>query len=127
VIGRTDLIDHVLDRGGWNFMPVTACAAATASLKDPQLIVDRRRINSSIRQQTFQWLDSKGYSYIPSQANFFLLDARRPGKDLRDAMAKENVMIGRSWPLMPTHARVTVGTAEEMAKFQAALQKVMKA
>jgi histidinol-phosphate aminotransferase len=126
VIGRPDLIDKVLDRGGWNFMPVTACAAATVSLKDSQLVVERRHINSTIRQGTFQWLESKGYSYIPSQANFFLLDAKRPGKELRDAMAKENVMIGRSWPIMPTHVRVTVGTQEEMEKFQAGLQKVMK-
>jgi histidinol-phosphate/aromatic aminotransferase/cobyric acid decarboxylase-like protein len=107
-------------------MPVTACAAATVSLKDSQLVVERRHINSTIRQGTFQWLESKGYSYIPSQANFFLLDAKRPGKELRDAMAKENVMIGRSWPIMPTHVRVTVGTQEEMEKFQAGLQKVMK-
>jgi len=42
-------------------------------------------------------------------------------------MAKENVLIGRVWPVMPACVRVTVGTQEEMAKFQAALQKVMKA
>jgi len=41
-------------------------------------------------------------------------------------MAKENVMIGRTWPIMPTWVRVTVGTQAEMEKFQAAFQKVMK-
>jgi len=126
VIGRPDLLDKVMERGGWNFMPVTACAAATASLKDPQLVPERRRINASIRQQTFQWLDRNGYSYIPSESNCFLLDTKRPGKDVRDAMAKENVLIGRVWPLMPAHVRITVGTQQEMEKFQVAFQKVMK-
>ncbi|HXX71325.1 MAG TPA: aminotransferase class I/II-fold pyridoxal phosphate-dependent enzyme, partial [Candidatus Acidoferrum sp.] len=106
-------------------MPITACAAATASLKDPQLVPERRRINATIRQKTFEWLDRNGYSYIPSEANFFLLDTKRPGKEVRDAMAKENVMIGRVWPSMPNHVRVTVGTQEDMEHFQAAFQKVM--
>jgi histidinol-phosphate aminotransferase len=126
VIARPELADKVMEHGGLNFMPVTAVVAATASLKDPQLISERRRINASIRQQTFQWLDRNGYSYIPSESNCFLLDTKRPGKDVRDAMAKENVLIGRVWPLMPTCVRITVGTQEEMEKFQAALQKVMK-
>jgi histidinol-phosphate/aromatic aminotransferase/cobyric acid decarboxylase-like protein len=30
------------------------------------------------------------------------------------------------WPVMPNHVRITVGTQEEMLKFQAAFQKVMK-
>ena len=126
VIARPDLADKVLERGGYNFMPVTAVVAATASLKDPQLVPERRRINAGIRQRTFDWLDRNGYAYIPSQSNCFLLDTKRPGKDVREAMAKENVLIGRTWPLMPTHVRITVGTQEEMEKFQAAFQKVMK-
>jgi histidinol-phosphate aminotransferase len=54
-----------------------------------------------------------------------MLDTKRPGKEVREAMAKENVLIGRIWPLMPTYVRVTVGTLPEMEKFQAAFLKVM--
>jgi histidinol-phosphate aminotransferase len=107
-------------------MPVTAVVAATASLKDAQLVPERRRINAGIRQQTFQWLERNGYTYIPSESNCFLLDTKRPGQEVRDAMAKENVLIGRVWPVMPTWVRITVGTQEEMDKFQSAFQKVMK-
>jgi len=126
IVARPDLTEKVMARGGWNFMPITACAAATASLKDPQLVPERRRINATIRQKTFEWLDRNGYSYVPSEANFFLLDTKRPGKEVRDAMAKENVMIGRVWPVMSNHVRVTVGTQEDMERFQAAFQEVMK-
>jgi histidinol-phosphate aminotransferase len=127
IVARPDLSDKVLERGGWNFMPITAVAAATASLKDPQLVPERRRINATIRQQTFQWFDRNGFSYIPSESNCFLLDTKRPGQQVRDAMAKENVLIGRVWPIMPTYVRITVGTQEEMERFQTAFLKVMKA
>ena len=126
IVGRPELVDKVMERGGWNFMPVTAVAAATASLKDRQLVAERRRINASIRQQTFQWFERNGYTYIPSEANHFMVDTKRPGQEVRDAVAKENVMIGRVWPVMPTWVRITVGTQDEMAKFQVAFQKVMK-
>jgi histidinol-phosphate aminotransferase len=124
-IARPDLLDKITDRSGWNFMPVTAVAAASASLKDPGLLPERKRINASVRQETFQWLDSNGYSYIASESNCFLLDTKRPGKEVIDAMAKQNVFIGRIWPIMPTCVRITVGTHDEMALFQTAYQKVM--
>jgi histidinol-phosphate aminotransferase len=126
VVARPDLLEKVMERGGWNFMPITACAAAVASLKDPQLVGERRRANAAVRQKTFEWLDRNGYSYIRSESNCFMLDARHPGQQVRDAVAKENVMIGRVWPVMPNHVRITVGTQEEMERFQAAWQKVMK-
>jgi histidinol-phosphate aminotransferase len=125
VIARPELAEKVMQRG-LNFMPVTAAVAATASLKDPSVVMERRRINAGIRQQTFDWLARNGYSYIPSESNCFVVDTKRPGQQVRDAMAKENVMIGRVWPIMPTYVRITVGTQDEMERFQTAWQKVMK-
>ena len=123
-IARPDLLER-LDNFGGNFMPITAVVAAIASLKDPQLIAERKRINASARSETFQWLDRNGYTYIPSESNCFLVDTKRPAKMVIEAMAQQNVMIGRVWPVMPTWTRITVGTQEEMARFQAAFKKVM--
>ena len=125
-IARPDLLEKVHNYGGFNFMPVTAVAAASASLNDPALVAERKRLNQQVRTATFAWLERNGYSYIPSQANFFLLDVKRPPKEVIAAMAKEKVVIGRVWPAMPTYTRITVGTSEEMTQFQQALKKVMK-
>lgn len=125
-IARPDLLDRILERGGWNFMPVTAVVAASASLKDAQVVSERRGINANIRQQTFDWLEHNGYTYIPSESNCFMIDVKKPGRQIQQAMAKENVFIGRTWPIMPNWVRITVGTQDEMEKFQAAFQKVMK-
>jgi len=125
-VARPDLLEKIMDRAGWNFMPITALVAASASLKDPQLVPERKRINTAVRQETFLWLDRNGYSYIPSESNCFLLDTKRPGRQVIDAMAQQNVFIGRIWPIMPTCVRITVGTHDEMQRFQAALQRVMQ-
>ncbi len=125
-IARPDLLEKVMHSAGWNFMPITAVVGASASLKDPGLIPERKRINTAVRQQTFQWLDHNGYTYIPSESNCFLLNTKRPGKEVIDAMAQQKVFIGRIWPIMPTWVRITVGTQEEMSQFQGALQKAMR-
>jgi histidinol-phosphate aminotransferase len=125
VFGRPDLLEKIEDYGGWNFMPITALVAASASLKDAQLVPERKRINAGIRGDVFAWLDRNGYSYVPSQSNCFMLDTKRPAKAAIDAMAKQNVFIGRIWPVWPSYARITIGTAPEMEQFQAAWQKAM--
>src|SRR5258708_195416 len=124
-IARPELLERVSAYGGLTFMPITAVVAATSSLKDYQLVPERKRMNASVRQETFQWLDHNGYFYIPSQANHFMIDTKRHGKEVREAMKKYNVFIGRSWPVWPTYVRVTVGTQDEMRHFQTAFQKVM--
>ena len=125
-VARPDLLDKIMKCAGWNFMPVTAVAAASASLKDANLVPERRRINAAVRRETFEWLDRNSYSYIPSESNCFLLDTKRPGKEVMDAMAQQKVFIGRIWPVMPTCVRITVGTHDEMQQFQTVLQKVMR-
>jgi histidinol-phosphate/aromatic aminotransferase/cobyric acid decarboxylase-like protein len=54
-----------------------------------------------------------------------MVDTKRPGNEVVAAMRKEKVYIGRVWPAWPTYVRVTVGTSDEMKKFQTAFAKVM--
>ena len=105
---------------------ITSAAAARASLLDKDLVPERRKINADIRQETLEFLTKQGYKVIPgSQANFFMVDVNRPGHDFQQAMIQEKVAIGRTWAALPTYVRVTVGTKDEMAKFQTAFVKCM--
>src|SRR5580692_9306907 len=65
-VGRPDLIKKLNAYGGWNAMPVTAVAAAIASMKDATLVPERKRINTEVRQSTFAWLEKNGYEFSPS-------------------------------------------------------------
>ncbi len=123
-VGRPDLLAKMMVYG-MNPLPITGIAAACASLKQPDLIPTRRKIIADTRNSTFAWLDSKGYKYVPSSSNCFMLETNRPGRTVMAAMQKHDVYIGRVWPIWPTYVRITVGTPAEMAKFQTAFEQVM--
>ena len=124
-IARPDLLKRIEAYGGMDPMPITANAAAIASLKDAALVGQRKDANTAVRQGTFDWLSRGGYTYSPSVSNCFMLKANRPAKDVIAAMAHQKVFIGRPWPSMPDWVRITVGTKSEMEQFQAAFQNVM--
>jgi histidinol-phosphate aminotransferase len=105
---------------------ITSAAGARASLQDKELVPLRRKINGDVRADTLEFLTKKGYKIVPgSQANFFMVDVKRPGKDFGAAMMQEKVAIGRTWAALPTYVRVTVGTKDEMQRFQTAFVKCM--
>jgi histidinol-phosphate aminotransferase len=123
-LGRPDLIDKLRPYGP-GFLPITGVAAATASLKAKTLVAERSKINKDIRENVFEFLDSKKVPFTKSEANHFMMDVKRPGGDVVKALAQQNVIIGRLWPAWPTHVRVSIGTQAEMDKFKAAFAKVI--
>lgn len=123
-IARPDLIEKLAGFSA-GMLPITGMAAASASLKQTNLVPERRKLIGGVREDTFAFLDKNNYSYVPSVSNCFMVDVKQPGMKVIMALRKEKVYIGRVWPSWPTYVRVTVGTKEEMAKFQTAFQKVM--
>jgi histidinol-phosphate/aromatic aminotransferase/cobyric acid decarboxylase-like protein len=122
-MGRPDLLAK-LRPYGTGFMPVTGLACAAASLRVKELVPERRALNRQRRDDVFGFLEKKNVKYIPSQANFFMMEVGRPGNEFADAMAQQKVIIGRIWPSWPTKVRVSIGNDQEMAKFKAAFEKV---
>ncbi|HEY9140976.1 MAG TPA: pyridoxal phosphate-dependent aminotransferase [Bryobacteraceae bacterium] len=123
-LARPDLLEKV--RGfSAGMMPITAMVAASASLESKTLVPERRKKIGQVRCDVFSFLDKHNFQYVPSVSNCFMVNVKQPGRDVIMAMRKEKVYIGRVWPSWPTYVRVTVGTADEMEKFQAAFLKVM--
>jgi histidinol-phosphate aminotransferase len=118
-LGRPDLLRkiNVYTAGA---LPVTAMVGASASLRAKTVIPERRATIAAIREETFDFLEKSKIEYIPSEANMFMMNVKRPGKDFYDDMTKQKIYIGRVWPVWPTWVRVTVGTRDEMAKFRTA-------
>ena len=111
--------------GSENFMPSAGMAGALASLKSKTVVPERQKITKDTRESCFNFIDKHNFKFVPSVSNKFMLDVKRPGREITSALRKENVYIGRSWPSWPNHVRVTIGTPEEMRKFEAAFLKVM--
>lgn len=124
-VARPDLLKKLTPFGGQNPLPITALAAAKASLLDKDLVPARKKIIGDTRAETLSWLKSNGYAVTPSASNCFMVDVKRPGKEVYAAMAAREIYIGRIWPAWPTCVRVTVGTHDEMLAFQKTFQEVM--
>jgi histidinol-phosphate aminotransferase len=122
--GRPDLLQKVSNYSS-TMMPITGMAAASASLLVKDLVPKRRAAIAAVRLDTFNFLEQKHFSFVPSVSNCFMVDVKRPGREIITALQKEKVYIGRVWPSWPTYVRVTVGLPEEMKKFNAAFAKVM--
>jgi histidinol-phosphate aminotransferase len=125
VVAKPELLAKLTALGGMSALPITAVAAASASLRDQTLVPTRKKIIGDTRTETIAWLTSNGYACTPSESNCFMVDVRRPGKEVMAAMAAKEIFIGRVWPAWPTHVRITVGTADEMLAFRKAFLEVM--
>jgi len=123
-MARPDLLEKLRSYGA-GALPVTGMVGATASLKTKGLVEKRRKIIADIRDDTAEWLTKKGFEVIPSEANMLMVDVRRPGRQVFQAMLTQKVAIGRTWPSLPNHVRISIGTRDEMEKFRAAFGRVM--
>jgi histidinol-phosphate aminotransferase len=102
-------------------------AAGLASLADADHVAKtKRRLNGTRRWLTAQ-LTADGRRFIPSEANFVMIETGRDVGPLIEAFKGRGILVGRRFPSMPTWLRVSVGTQEEMRAFVAALRAILPA
>ncbi len=111
----------------WDSVNVMALAAASASLDDVDQVNNGRKLTGEAKSFTLSELDKMGYKSIPSQANFIMFDCKEPVDRLIPAMKEKNVAVGRRFPAMPNHMRLTIGKKSEMESFVSAFKQVMAA
>ena len=125
-LGRPDLLAK-LQPYLQNSMPVTALAAAKASLDDPDLVPTAQEVDQP-RGTPHRLASRAGYKPIGVSPQQLLHDRHRPRRPRRDRRpARQKVYIGRIWPVWPNAVRVSVGSRDEMAKFRVAFKAVMDA
>ena len=105
-----------------------AQVAATASLGDPGQVTRSRELNHRAKALLAEAFESMGLSYIPSVANFIMVDTGRPAREVCPALERRGVIVRSGEPFgMPTYIRVTTGTLPECERFVRALQEVLAA
>lgn len=111
----------------WSTGSVNACVrwGGVAALRDREGEARVRRATLELRKKAVAELQALGHDCIPSEANFFMVHLRRPVQPVIDEFRKKGVLVGRPFPPMTEHLRVSVGTPEEMARFSAAFREVM--
>jgi histidinol-phosphate aminotransferase len=98
-----------------------------ASLKDTASQADVKKKVMDLRKKTTAELTAYGYECIPSETNFFMVSIGREIQPVIDEFRTRKVMVGRPFPPMTTHMRVSIGTAEEMDRFTKAFKEIFPA
>ena len=104
---------------------IMALVAALASVKDLEHVARGRKLNTEVKKSVCAELDTLGYRYIPSHANFMMIDLRREVRPVLEALRTRGVEVGRLFPALPNFMRVTIGTSPEMKQFLSAFKEVM--
>lgn len=123
-IAQPETIQRMRPQQLWDSVSVMGLVAASASLNDPDQVANGRRLNSEARAFVIGELDKMGYKQIPSQANFIMFNVNRPVVPLIQALKQSNVQVGRLFPALPNHMRLTIGKKAEMEAFLSAFRTV---
>jgi histidinol-phosphate aminotransferase len=124
-VAQKQTIDEMRRHQMWDSVNIMALVAASASLDDPNQVPNGQRLNNDAREFAISELNKMGYQTIPSQANFIMFDCKRPVVPLIQAMKQQGVQVGRLFPALPNHMRVTIGKKTEMESFLSALKQVI--
>lgn len=101
-------------------------AAAAAALEDTEFLEATVRANGAGLRRLEAGFHERSLDFIPSAGNFLSFDLGRPGAPVFDALLREGVIVRPVGNYgLPNHLRVSVGTAEEIDIFFAALDRVL--
>jgi histidinol-phosphate aminotransferase len=126
-VASPEKIRKLGDFASWDNVNAAVLSAALACLEDPELVPQRRRAMNGTRRWLCAELEREGRRYIPSEANFVMIDV---GGDVAPAIAafrSRGIHVGRRFPSMATWLRISVGTPEEMRAFATALRDIVPA
>jgi histidinol-phosphate aminotransferase len=102
-------------------------AAAMVALDDSSHVEAERARNTRARAFTVKALEHLGCRPTDSQTNFLFVDVHRPAEAFRDVCARSGVVVGRDFPPFEgTHARISIGTMEEMQKAAEVFRHVLR-
>jgi histidinol-phosphate aminotransferase len=91
--------------------------AAAAALDDTDGVNDSVQRNMDDRQEFLNQAVARMIRPIDSHANFVMLDTYHPAEVAIEHFRTRNILIGRRFPPLDTHIRVSLGRPEEMLAF----------
>ena len=115
-VGEAGTLDRMRRHKLASAVNALGAAAARAVLGDEQHVGRRRALNREAREYTRSGLQAAGCHVGPSATNFIMADVGRNARDFAAACRAHGVLVGRAFPPLTTHARITIGTMEEMRR-----------
>lgn len=111
-----------------NVISIVGARGVAAALEKRDSFVPQRQAALALtRRDLTSWLAERKVKFIPTQANFLMIDCGRNAREFIAGLPKLGVVPGRAFPPLTNYLRVTIGTDEEMAKFRSAFWQMYKA
>jgi histidinol-phosphate aminotransferase len=124
-VAQPSLLRTMRPRRTMDSVNIMALVAANTSLPDATHVDEGRKLNSTVKKLVCSELDKSGFTYIPSHANFMMIDLRREVRPVISALRQRGVEVGRVFPALPNFLRVTIGTQPQMEIFMKEFRTVM--
>ena len=91
--------------------------AAAAALDDVSGTDDFIQRNANDRQEFFNQAMARAAKPIDSHANFVMMNTFHPADEVIEHFRQNKILIGRPFPPLNTHIRISLGRPEEMRAF----------
>ncbi len=113
----------------WHYglsLNVLALAAAASSIRDTTTIRRERNRNTEARDYTIGWFRQHGMRATDSQTNFIFAQTGTAASAFRSGCLERGFKVGRDFPPFEnSHARISIGTLEQMQAATAAFAEVL--
>jgi histidinol-phosphate aminotransferase len=105
-----------------------AQVGAAAAIRDAAHREATRRLTWAEKRALYAALTERGLGYVPTDANFVLVDLRRESGPVVAAMRRRGVLVRDGAMLgVPRHLRITIGTPAHNQRMLAALDAALDA
>ncbi len=124
-VGQSATLDSLRAAARFGSVTVLSAAAGLAALSDPARVAREIAENHTVREFTLNAFRELQYAVTDSQTNFVWVDVRQPTKAFRDACFERDVLVGRDFPPMDDHARISLSTLDEMRQAVVVFRQVL--
>lgn len=125
-IAKAEIMDRLRPYGLDFNLSVPAVAAAETALEDTQQLEKVIRSNDVQRRAFYAEMKGLGFEYIPSEANFVMVNIRTEAAPVIEEFWKRKILVGREFPPMTKFLRVSIGTDDEMKRFYSAFRQIIR-
>ena len=124
--GLIDALERVRDSVNSYTVDRVAQFGAAAALRDEGYFLETCAKVVATRDRFAKGLESMGFSVIPSSANFvFAAHPRLPAAELLQALRAKKILVRAfKGPRLERHARISIGTDEEMDAVLEAMKEI---
>ncbi len=124
-VGRPEVLARMRSWTLGSNVTQLSLVAAQAALEDNANLAAEIRRNREVKAYSRKFFAEAGFAMTAGDANFMMVDVRRNAAEFKAQCVRKGVAVGRGFPSLPNHSRITFGTMAEMRKAVAVFRELL--